>query len=35
VMKWVTEQKRPVCPECQQSDGHGESCPFAEPPEEK
>jgi len=32
VMKWVTEQKRPVCPECQQSDGHGESCPFAEPP---
>ena len=32
VMKWVNEQKKPVCPECQQSDGHSESCPFAEPP---
>lgn len=41
VMSWIKWAKQPkeaepyLCPECMEEGGHGESCPFAEPPEEK
>jgi hypothetical protein len=35
VLAWVQKQKEPqgeACPECLQTEGHGEQCPFWEPP---